>query len=153
MTPPALFQRTRVVEQGHIDRLGHVNNLVWIKFVLELAHAHSTALGFDFDTTAAHGGIWIVHRQEVDYHQPALPGDEILEQTWLSEIRGARSVRQSRFTRQADATKLVSAVTHWAYVDANTLRPRRIDARLLEAYRPLEPAEGEYPAAPPTRLR
>ena len=143
MTQPVLFQRTRIIEDRHIDRLGHVNNLVWVEFILELAHAHSSTLGFDFETMATNGGIWIVHRQEIDYHKPALPGDEILEETWISEIRGARSIRQSRFTLTRDHSKLVSAVTHWAYVDVKTQRPRRIDAAVLAAYQPLDRIEGQ----------
>jgi acyl-CoA thioester hydrolase len=143
MTQPALFQRTRVIEDRHIDRLGHVNNLVWVQFILELAHAHSSALGFDFETLAANGGIWLIHRQEIDYHKPALAGDEILEETWISGIRGARSIRQSRFTLTRDHSKLVSAVTHWAYVDVKTQRPRRIDPAVLAAYQPLERIEDQ----------
>ena len=68
-------------------------------------------------------------------------GDELLEETWVSSIRGARSVRQSRFTRQRDGAKLLSAVTHWAYVDAKTLRPRRIEPLQLEAFTPLQRRE------------
>ena len=47
--------------------------------------------------------------------------------------RGARCVRESRFTRVSDGALLLSARTTWAYVDAKSHRPRRIDQRVLEA--------------------
>ena len=49
-------------------------------------------------------------------------------------MRGARSIRRSRFTRIADGTELLKARTLWAFVDVQTQRPRRIDARMLEAF-------------------
>ncbi|MCZ6823090.1 MAG: CoA transferase, partial [Deltaproteobacteria bacterium] len=88
----------------------------------------------------ARGGIWIVRRHEIDYHQPALPGEEVLEETWISSLRGARSVRNARFTRVKDGARLVSAVTQWAYVDVRTQRPRRIDPEILEAFEVLQTA-------------
>ena len=134
MTQPGLFQRHRTIESGHIDGLGHVNNVVWVEFVLELATAHARSVGLGYKATAALGGLWIVHRHEISYHQPAYTGEEILEETWISRIRGARSVRHSRFTRPDDGTLLLSAVTSWAYVDVKTHRPRRIDRVVLEAF-------------------
>ncbi|MFQ5515026.1 MAG: acyl-CoA thioesterase [Myxococcota bacterium] len=133
MMQAARFRRPRKLEPHHIDSLGHVNNLVWVEFVLELAHAHALELGIDSASTARHGGLWIIRRQEIDYLRPGLKGDEIIEETWVESMRGARSVRQSRFTRVRDGILLVSAVTHWAYVDARTQRPRRIDAAVHAA--------------------
>ncbi len=141
MTDSRVYKRTRIIQDAHTDRLGHVNNTVWVDFIVELAAAHSEALGFDIETTRRIGGIWIVHRHEIDYHLPALPGEEILEETWLSSIRGARSIRHARFTRAEDATRLVSAVTHWAYVDAETQRPRRIHPEVLETFKKIEASE------------
>ncbi len=134
MTPPALFERERTIAPEHVDGHGHVNNLVWVEFILELATTHSAAFGFDAARTAQLGGLWVVRRQEIDYHQPAFPGDVIREQTWISTLHGARSVRHSRFLRATDAVPLLSAVTHWAYVHAKTQRPRRIDRAILEAF-------------------
>jgi acyl-CoA thioester hydrolase len=130
-----VFRRTRVVVPGDIDELGHVNNVRWLAFVGELAGAHASMRGGDNDTLrGASGAIWIVRRHEIDYHRSALPGEEIVEETWVESMSGARSERHSRFTRASDGTLLVS-VTTWAYVDAKTQRPRRIPEALRERYR------------------
>jgi acyl-CoA thioester hydrolase len=129
-----VFRRTRVVEPQDIDELGHVNNVRWLAFVSELAGAHASRGGADNEGLRASGAIWIVRRHEIDYHRSALPGEEIVEETWVEEMSGARSLRCSRFTRASDGALLVSAKTTWAYVDAVTQRPKRIPAELLARY-------------------
>ncbi len=125
-----VFRRTRVIAPGDIDELGHVNNVRWLQFVAELATAHASLHGGDLASLRAQGALWIVRRHELDYHRPALPGEEIVEETWVEKMSGAKSERHSRFTRAADGALLVSAVTIWAYVDAKTLRPTRIPEAL-----------------------
>lgn len=134
-----MFRRTRTIEARHIDELGHVNNVVWVRFVVELAGAHSAAVGLDLATLRERiGGLWIVHRHEVDYHRPARLGEEILEETWISEMRGALSQRHARFRRREDGALLVTATTRWAFVDAVRLRPRRIPPQVRDAFPPLD---------------
>jgi acyl-CoA thioester hydrolase len=126
--PPAeaVFRRVRRVPPESIDALGHVNNLAWVGFVVDLASDHSTAVGLDFEAYRRLGGFWIVRRHEIDYHRAALPSDQLLEETWISEQRGARSVRHARFRRAQGGELFVAARTEWAFVDATTQRPRRI---------------------------
>ncbi|HTO68807.1 MAG TPA: thioesterase family protein [Myxococcota bacterium] len=127
---PEVFRRTRTIAPGDIDELGHVNNVRWLRFVAELATAHAQLHGSDLAALRAQGALWIVRRHEIDYHRPALPGEEIVEETWVEAMTGAKSERHSRFTRASDGTLLVLAVTTWAYVDAKTLRPTRIPEAL-----------------------
>jgi len=136
-----VFRRTRLVAARDIDLLGHVNNVVWIRFLVELAEAHAAALGLDFHATRALGGIWIVRRHDVLYHANVSLGATIHETTWVSSMRGALSLRHGRFECEAGAL-LVEATTEWAYVDAATLRPRRIPAALRERFDPVEAAGG-----------
>ena len=128
------FRRRRVVRQDDVDGLGHVNNTVWVKFIVDLAAAHSAARGFDGRTVRALGGQWIVRRHEIDYHRSALLGEEIEEETRVESMKGARSVRMSRFTRPADGAEYVTAVTQWAFTDRDTQRPRRIPAEILKEF-------------------
>jgi len=130
----AVFRRERSVRSMDIDALGHVNNAVWVGFIVELATAHADARGFGWRRNREFGGQWIVSRHEIDYLRPALEGEKLLEETWVEEFRGARSTRCSRFTRAADGTVLLRAVTLWAWVDLHTLRPRRIPPEVIEGY-------------------
>jgi acyl-CoA thioester hydrolase len=131
--PIPVFRRTRRIESGDIDELGHVNNVVWVRFIVDLAVAHSTAVGLDGTATRACGGIWVVRRHEVIYHRSAAPGDEICEETWVASMRGARSHRRARF-RDADGRLLVESVTEWAFVDPESQRPRRIPRAISDHF-------------------
>jgi acyl-CoA thioester hydrolase len=145
MNPDGVYRRTRVVRSRDIDQLGHVNNAVWVRFIVELADAHSTALGFGYEATRRLGGLWIVRRHEIDYHASAEEGETLVEETWVSRMRGARSVRNSRFTRQENGRLLLTATTHWAWVDPESQRPGRIHPSLLDAFTESEGPDGSAP--------
>ena len=130
-----VFRRGRRVEAEDVDGLGHVNNAVWVRFIVELAEAHASSLGFGWRRVRELGGLWIVRRHEIDYRRPALPGAEIAEETWVASLRGARSIRHSRFCG-ANGELLVGAITQWAYTDSGTRRPKRIPDELAHAFFP-----------------
>ena len=134
-----VFRRRRVIDARDVDSLGHVNNAVWVRFVVELSHAHASARGFDSKRVRDLGGIWIVRRHEIDYHASALPGEELIEETWVRQMKGARSTRCCRFLRASDGTVLLESTTQWAFVDGESQRPRRIPRDLLDGF---EPSEG-----------
>ncbi len=137
-----IFRRDRTVAPRDIDLLGHVNNVVWVRYVVELAGAHADALGVGFEATKALGGIWIVHRHDVLYHANVPGGATIRETTWISSLRGALSVRHARFESEA-GVRLVEATTEWAYVDATTLRPRRVPPQVRERFDAITDVPGD----------
>jgi len=134
MTAGGVFRHDRLVREEDTDFLGHVNNVVWVRMVVRLAERHAESLGFDWEAVRGLGGMWIVRRHEIDYHRPAVAGQKLIEETWVSQMRGARSVRHSRFSLAGDDRPLVSAVTQWAFCDPETQRPKRIPKRLIAAY-------------------
>jgi acyl-CoA thioester hydrolase len=135
MSKPDVFRRTRVVANDDVDFLGHVNNVVWVRYVIEVAEGHVRSRASASGGVRVSGVQWIVRRHEIDYRASATAGEEIVEETWVEEMRGARSLRASRFTRASNGELLVEALTQWAFVDASTLRPRRIPRELIDAYR------------------
>ena len=130
---PARFRRTRVIAAEHIDDLDHVNNVVWLRFVVELAAAHSGSVGLDLDRYRELGGVWVARRHEIEYLAPARAGDVVTEETWISNMRAALCVRHSRFG-SVDGTELVVARTEWAYVNAATQRPTRVHPAVRERF-------------------
>lgn len=130
----AVFSRRRVVASTDIDELRHVNNIVWLRYVVQLAFAHYEALGFNFEDDRRAGGVWVVRRHEIDYHLSAAEDAELIEETWVSHLHGARLVRQSRFSRADDGSILVAASSLWAYVDPTTMKPKRVPAAIAARY-------------------
>lgn len=122
----AVHRERITVSEREIDELGHVNNVVWLKLAMRLCGAHAVAVGLSRAELFAQGGFFVVARHEIDYLRAARPGEEILGETWVSEMHGARSTRHVRFTRAADAAPLVLLRSEWAYVDRRTQRPKRM---------------------------
>ncbi len=121
------FQHRIEVSGDDIDDLGHVNNVVYVRWVQEVAAAHwehaaPTALKTKY--------AWVVLRHEIDYKNPAFLKDDITGYTWVGEHHGARF---DRFVRiQCESRVLAEAKTSWCLLDAKSLRPIRIPDEILE---------------------
>ena len=113
-----------LADPADIDGFGHVGNLVYLRWVLEAALAHSTARGLDEAAYKARGQGWVVRRHEIDYLRAALAGDELVIETRVAAIAAASSTRRTRILRHGEV--LARAATSWAYVDFRSGRPLRI---------------------------
>ena len=119
-----------------IDELGHVNNLVYLRWVQEVAITHSSALGWDGAAYQRLGASWVVRRHEIDYVVPVLEGEQVIVTTWVDAIRGASSVRRTRMSRARDAAVVCRAATTWAFVDLARGRLVKIPDELRAAFPP-----------------
>ncbi|HEX6643785.1 MAG TPA: thioesterase family protein [Gemmatimonadales bacterium] len=111
------------VAPGDIDALGHVNNIVYLRWVQDAATSHWHALAPAGDAAAI---AWVVRRHEIDYRHPALPGDRLLIRTWVGEADGLTFERHTEILRAPDRRILARARTLWIPVDARTGRPTRV---------------------------
>jgi len=128
------FTTQRKVSPAEIDELGHVSNLVYLQWILEVARAHSDAGGYDQDAYRALGAVFVVRRHEVDYLRSAVAGNEILLSTWVETWKAASCVRRTDVTSPDRSIVYARASTRWAYVSFETQRPQRIPESLLSAF-------------------
>ena len=104
-----------------IDELGHVNNVVYLRWVQQVAAAHWKSKALN---TVTDKYLWVVLRHEIDYLKPALLHDKIRAQTWVSSMEGVKSIRNVKFL--ANGNDLAQAKTVWCLLDATSMRPKRI---------------------------
>ena len=126
------FLHTVAVEE--IDGLGHANNVAYVAWMQSAAVAHSAALGWPGDRYRQLGAGWVVRSHTIQYHLPAVAGDEILVRTWVATMTKVTSVRCFQIFRKADEKLLATAETKWAFVDYATRQPRRIPPEITEAF-------------------
>jgi acyl-CoA thioester hydrolase len=105
-----------------IDELNHVNNVVFVRWVQDVAAAHWMATSTD-ELRACYS--WMLLRHEIDYLGQAFLGDRLIGTTWVGEAKGATF---ERFVELKKEGKMITkSRTVWALLDAKTLKPRRID--------------------------
>lgn len=139
-----VYRHEFVVEDGDIDVLGHASNIVFVRWVQDVALAHSAAVGLDVEAYKRLGAVFVVVRHEIDYLRPALRGDTIEARTWVSDVKAAKCLRSTELVRKVDGQMLARGVTTWGFIELATGRPRRIVESVRAAFAWAAPA----PAAP-----
>src|SRR5579875_3151262 len=132
MTPR--FTRSFKVRHYELDAFGQVNGVNLVRYMQEAAIEASTALGFSPDWYNQHGVGWVVRRLSVRYFAPALYGDEVTAATWLSGLRGVRSIREYDLTRSRDGQRVARGRAEWVYMDSQTGQPTRIPDAWADAF-------------------
>ncbi len=138
---PAIFEHFLTVRDDEIDRLGHVGNLVYLRWTQEAALAHSAAQGWPTDAYHKLGSGFIVRSHNIEYRRPALLNDELVVRTWVAGFRRASSLRRFKIVRRRDERVLATAATDWAFVRFETGMPTRIPPEIRDAFELVEDAE------------
>ena len=118
------FQFSITAADADIDDNGHVSNLVYLRWVLDAATAHSIACGLGHAEYRARGAAFFVRRHEIDYLAQVTAGQQLVAETWVESWKAASCVRRTEITR--DRTIVAQAATTWAFISLGTGRPTRI---------------------------
>ncbi len=120
-----------VVQPADIDAQDHVNNVVYLRWINDVAVAHWAARA----TPALQARYaWVATRHEIDYRKAAVLGDALTARTWVGQVDSRRFERLSEIVRDRDGAVCASARTLWCPVDAATGRVVRIDGALRECF-------------------
>ena len=122
----SVFETTYTVIASDIDELNHVNNVVYLSWIQNIANLHWTQLKQDQDTSAY---VWVVIRHEIDYIGQALLGDSIVAKTLVGETGGIRSIRHVEFYKNNKL--IVKAQTTFCLVNSKTFKPTIITDQIL----------------------
>ena len=123
--PPMIFKLKVRVLPDDIDEQDHVNNLVYLRWVQEIATAHWRAVVSAEDQEAV---SWVVLRHEIDFKAPALLGDEVDLTTWVGKATRLTFERFTEIRRANGGDLLSNARTLWCPVDPVSGRPTRVSA-------------------------
>jgi acyl-CoA thioester hydrolase len=129
-----MFELRIEVGEADIDALGHASNIAFVRWIQDVAIAHSEAVGYPFSAYVALGAVFVVRRHEVDYLRPVLRGDALAVRTWIDNAAAAKCERLTEIVRLADGLPVLRARTTWGYVDATLGRPTRIPDELRVAF-------------------
>lgn len=132
---PLVYTVTWPVRHYELDSNGHVNNAVYLNYAEQLTIEHAELAGFGADWTRAHGGAWVVHRNHVAHHRPAVYGDVLRLTVRVLLVKGTRGVRRTEICRQ-EGELLASVLTEWVWVRLSDGRPSMVPRSLVEVAGP-----------------
>lgn len=142
-TPHYVFSMEIQAQAEDIDGLNHVSNLVYLRWVQDVATSHSRVVGYDIDAYRQLGAVFVVRRHEIDYLRSAMLGDRIVLRTWIDSWKAVSSVRMTSIVRiggpgdapgEESDIELARARTTWAFVSTDTGRPVRVPEALRERF-------------------
>ena len=110
-----------------IDFMGHVNNARYLNWVHDTVLAHWQKLAPAEEVASK---AWVALKHEITYRRPAFLDDDVIAETVLEKIAGARSFYNTVIRRGEDVLAEVKSM--WCCIDAVSLRPARIDRDVAE---------------------
>ena len=123
------YSKTIIVQPEHLDHLKHVNNVVYLQWVQDIAKEHWFSRTTENVNTAY---FWVVVKHELEYKKQAFLGDEITALTYVDDFKGALSVRCVEFKKGADL--IVSTRSQWCLIGAKDHKPKRVPKKFFELF-------------------
>lgn len=117
------YSETKTVPANAIDTNGHVNNVTYLEWCIELAERHWFR---EAPKEVTEKFFWVVLEHHIAYHHPSFEGEELLLTTWVTTVEGVKSERHYSIVRKEDQKTLITAHTLWCYVALDSQRPARI---------------------------
>ena len=119
------------IQQSDIDELGHVNNVVYLRWVQDVAVAHWRAAA---SPQAQEKYWWVVTRHEIDYKRPTFAHDDVVAVTWVGTASARSFERHTELLRGSDRKLLAKARTLWCPIDSQTGRPTDVNDEVRERF-------------------
>lgn len=126
-----IFEHQFTVPKTAIDDMNHVNNVVYLQWIQDVAKKHWES---KTDTSIRGTYVWVALNHYIEYHNPAFENDEITVQTWIDHHKGVKSERHTKVIHSKTQKTLVSAKTTWCLLHKETLRPIRITEEIRNLF-------------------
>ncbi len=127
-----IFTQRFPVDAADIDELGHVNNIVYLRYAQDIAIAHWRARASE---EMVAGFVWVVNRHEVDYRAQLQLGDEVEVRTWVAdEPRGPMWPRFVDIYKIGSDKPAAQIKSNWCMLDAQTRKLKRVPLDLVQRF-------------------
>jgi len=87
------------VRPSDIDHLGHASNVVYLRWVQDVATAHWYAAATERQKSAL---LWMLAKHEVEYRRPAYEQDGVIVRTWVGKATQRAFERHAELLRKSD---------------------------------------------------
>ena len=130
---PAAYCEKIIVPPSAIDANGHVNNVVFIQWMQDVATRHFQSV-IDGPRWRAMEAAWVARSHHVEYLAPAFVGESLEVRTWVENFSRVRSLRRYEFLRADGFKLLVRGETDWVLVNLRSGKPCSIPDEIRQAF-------------------
>lgn len=121
--PAEVFSSSRKVVKEDLDELNHVNNVVFVKWIQDIAKKHWEVRATD---ELKNKFIWFVVRHEIDYKKEAFLGEDLIVETYVGEPTFVTSERFVNIKKADSGEIVVAAKSVWCLLDLKLKKPTKI---------------------------
>lgn len=132
-----IFEKKYRVPAEDVNFMQHVDNQVYLRWMVDTAFEHSAANGWGVQEYINLGQGFVVKSHFIDYLAPAFENEELIFLTWISAMEGKRATRNYQFFKATDMSPLLRGETKWVFVDMQTGRPVEIPAQVNDSFSPV----------------
>ena len=125
------LEKEITVSKNDLDDLNHVNNVIYIHWVQEIAKEHWKSL---VSNEIIKNYYWVLLEHQIKYLNPALLNDKIMIKTYIEKTEGIRSNRIVEIYNRNNDKLLVKSKTIWCLINAKTNKPNRITDEIRKAF-------------------
>lgn len=118
-----------LVTENDIDHLKHVNNVVYVHWILDAAQKHWAFLSSEEMNS---NYVWVILRHEIDYLASAFLNETVTINTWVDKSVGVKSDRIVEIKRGDKL--LVKAKTTWCLLEKASMKPTRIPQQIRSLF-------------------
>ncbi len=126
-----VFEKCIKVTKDDLDELNHVNNVIYVQWMEDIAKIHWTEKA---PKEVQENYFWVVVRHEIDYKGQAFLGEEILLQTYVGEHTHVTSQRHVLIRNKETSKILIQAKSTWCLMDRETKRPVKITNEMFRNF-------------------
>ena len=125
------LEKEIIVSKNDLDELNHVNNVIYIHWVQEIAKNHWKSL---VSSEIIKNYYWVLLEHQIKYLHPAFLGDKIILKTYVEKTEVVKSNRIVEIYNTDTNKLLVTSKTIWCLINAKTNKPNRITDEIKQAF-------------------
>lgn len=125
------FTKAILIQPDDFDQMGHVNNVVYLQWVQDVAEAHWKHVS---DQQHLNDFLWVALRHEIDYLKEIKPGETIIAETYVKSMEGVKSERHTVILAETTGQVKAKAITFWCLLDSERKKPKRIPDDLKKLF-------------------
>ncbi|TYB77331.1 acyl-CoA thioesterase [Bizionia gelidisalsuginis] len=119
------------VTANYLDDLNHVNNVVYVQWVNDIAKAHWEKVASQHIKNKY---FWVLMSHTIDYKKAAVLNDTITVKTYIIESSSITSLRAVDMYNTETKELVAQSKTKWCFMNALTQRPTRITPEIEELF-------------------